>query len=111
MSITPRKRPKVTQGYSERMPTGCGNLYIQVNHDEQGLCEIFPTLGHTGGCACAQLEAIGRLVSVCLRCDVDVDVIVQQLNGIRCPSPAMDGENKVLSCADAISKVLKKEVK
>lgn len=117
MSIKPRKRPKVTTGYSERFPTGCGHIYIQVNRDEIGLCEVFITLGKTGGCACAQLEAIGRLVSVCLRCAVDTAVLVDHLKGIRCPSPvwdegkpADDPKNMILSCADAIGRVLEKEI-
>lgn len=111
MPITPRKRPKITQGFTEKIKTGCGNLYVTVNYDEEGICETFATLGKTGGCASAQIEGIGRLISQCLRSGMSVQVIVDELKGIRCPSSMMDGEVQVLSCADAISKVLAKEVK
>jgi ribonucleoside-diphosphate reductase alpha chain len=111
MPITPRKRPKITHGFTEKVQTGCGNMYVQVNHDDQGLCEVFGTLGKAGGCASGQLEGMCRMISLALRCDVSLEVIVEQLQGIRCPSPVFDEGNEVWSCPDAISKVLKKEVK
>ncbi|HUV46174.1 MAG TPA: ribonucleotide-diphosphate reductase subunit alpha, partial [Dehalococcoidia bacterium] len=62
--LIPRKRPKVTRGITERVSTGCGYIYVTVNFDEQGIAEVFATLGKAGGCAAAQLEAISRLVSI-----------------------------------------------
>ncbi|NQT28285.1 MAG: TSCPD domain-containing protein, partial [Candidatus Omnitrophica bacterium] len=61
-----------------------------------------------GGCAASQLEAVGRLVSLALRGGIDVKVIVEQLKGIRCPSPSWDKGKKIFSCADAIAWVLEK---
>ena len=105
---TPRKRAKVTSGFTERVTTGCGYIYVTVNSDENGICEVFSHLGKTGGCASAQLEATCRLISLALRSGVDVASVVRQLRGIRCPSIAWEEGKSILSCADAIASVLEK---
>ncbi len=106
--LTPRKRSKLTTGITEKVTTGCGNIYVTVNSDEQGICEVFSHLGKTGGCAAAQLEATCRLISLALRSGIDVASVVRQLRGIRCPSIAWEEGKSVLSCADAIASVLEK---
>ena len=108
--LTPRKRAKVTSGATERVTTGCGYLYVTVNSDERGICEVFSSLGKAGGCASAQLEATCRLISLALRSGVDVASVVRQLRGIRCPSIAWEAGKSVLSCADAIASVLEKHI-
>jgi len=105
---TPRKRAKITSGFTERITTGCGYIYVTVNSDENGICEVFSHLGKTGGCASAQLEATCRLISLALRSGVDVASVVRQLRGIRCPSIAWEEGKSILSCADAIASVLEK---
>jgi ribonucleoside-diphosphate reductase alpha chain len=109
--LSPRKRPKVTRGVTERVNTGCGYIYVTVNFDQQGISEIFSTLGKAGGCAAAQLEAISRLTSLALRSGIDIDSIVKHLRGIRCPSIAWEQGHATLSCADAIASVLEKYVR
>jgi len=109
--VTPRKRPKVTRGITERVSTGCGYIYVTLNFDEHGVVEVFSTLGKAGGCAAAQLEAISRLVSLTLRSGVDLASVVRQLRGIRCPSIAWEQGHAVTSCADAIASVLQKYIK
>jgi len=105
---SPRKRTKTTSGVTERVTTGCGYIYVTVNSDDEGICEVFSTLGKAGGCAQAQLEAICRLISLALRSGVDVASVVRQLRGIRCPSIAWEEGKSILSCADAIASVLEK---
>jgi ribonucleoside-diphosphate reductase alpha chain len=110
VGLVPRKRAKVTSGVTERVTTGCGYIYVTVNSDDQGICEVFSSLGKAGGCASAQLEATSRLISLALRSGVDVASIVRQLRGIRCPSIAWEEGKAVLSCADAIASVLEKHI-
>jgi len=106
--LAPRRRSKVTKGITERVTTGCGYIYVTVNSDEHGICEVFSHLGKSGGCAAAQLESTCRLISLGLRSGIDVASLVKQLKGIRCPSIAWENGKSILSCADAISGVLER---
>jgi len=107
ISISPRPRPQVVTGTATKITTGCGNLYITINEDEEGCpFEAFMQMGKAGGCAASQLEAIGRLVSLALRSDIDLKSIIDQLRGIRCPSPSWSKEGRIFSCADAIASVI-----
>jgi ribonucleoside-diphosphate reductase alpha chain len=106
-----RQRPEVTMGITEKVRVGCGNLYITVNYDENGICEVFTNVGKAGGCP-SQSEATSRLISVGLRGGMDVDEIIEQLKGIRCHSTLRQKSNKndikVLSCPDAIARTIEK---
>lgn len=105
--IVPRPRPEITTGITEKVKIGCGNLYVSVNSDGQGICEVFTNTGRAGGCS-SQSEATARLVSIALRAGLSTDSIIEQLKGIRCPACIRREGVKVTSCPDAIAKVIKK---
>jgi ribonucleoside-diphosphate reductase alpha chain len=104
--LSPRSRPRKTMGETIKFRTGCGTLFVTVNKDDNGLCEVFANLGKAGGCA-AQTEATCRAVSIGLRAGVGPGEFINQLKSIRCLSTiARRKTNKdisVVSCADAIA--------
>ena len=109
VSISPRPRQRKTDGQTIKFRMGCGTLFVAVNQDDNGLCEVFANLGKAGGCP-AQSEATCRVVSAALRCGVKPEVMIEQLRNIRCLSTiARRKDNKdidVLSCPDAIARAM-----
>ena len=95
--IIPRKRPEMIKGSTRLMKTGCGHLYITINEDEKGhLFELFTSMGKAGGCASSQAEAIGRLISLALRSNIDPCEVVNQLKGISCHQPSWADGGRIL---------------
>jgi ribonucleoside-diphosphate reductase alpha chain len=105
--LTPKPRGDVTFGATKKMITGCGNLYVTINEDEEGRpFEIFTQIGKAGGCAASQCEAIGRMASLALRSGIQPKDIVTQMRGISCHVPAGYGKEKILSCSDAVARAM-----
>ncbi len=107
--LLPRPRVYRTNGQTTKFRTGCGTLFVSVNRDAMGLCEVFANLGKAGGCP-SQSEATCRAVSVALRCGVDPKTLIEQLKGIRCLSTITRKRTTkgvgVLSCPDAIARAI-----
>jgi len=106
----PRRRPSVTRGVTERIRTGEGNIYVTINEDDEGVCEVFSTIGKAGGNAAAQSEAICRLISLALRSSIDPQEVIKALKGISGPAPVWENGEQILSTPDAIGKALERHL-
>ena len=110
-SVTPRKRPDIMRGTTYKMTTAYGTMFVTINDDDQGLpYEIFTTIGKNGGFFAAKTEAISRLASLALRSGISTSDVIDQLKGIRGPSPIWSEGTMILSIPDALARVLTKHV-
>ncbi|MCH9010364.1 MAG: adenosylcobalamin-dependent ribonucleoside-diphosphate reductase, partial [Chloroflexi bacterium] len=108
--LVPRRRPTTMSGITDRVRTGHGNMYVNVTFDEDGHAfEVFTTLGKSGGCDSAQLEAISRLISLALRSGIEPGQIIEHLSGITC-CPVWDDGVLVRSTPDAVALVLSRHL-
>ena len=103
-----RTRPDIVFGFTQKVKTGLGELYLTVNEVDGKPFEVFATIGKSGRSVTAKAEAIGRLVSLALRSGVDVADIVGQLKGIGGENPVFQKQGLLLSIPDAVSWVLEK---
>jgi ribonucleoside-diphosphate reductase alpha chain len=102
-----RKRPNVLRGTTRKMTSPLGDVYVTINEDDGNHpFEVFATLGKAGSVAMADVEAIGRLVSLALRFGIPVNEVYQQLRGISSDRAIGFGQNKVLSVPDAIAQAI-----
>ncbi|MCA9383998.1 hypothetical protein KC909_06580, partial [Candidatus Dojkabacteria bacterium] len=106
-----RDRPDVITGYTYKVNTDQGHLYLTVNEDETGIFEVFLSISKSGSYTAGYTQAVGRLVSTALRSGIKPDVIIDQLLGIRTSTPTMNkGGMIVYSVPDAVAKMLKKHI-
>ena len=93
-------------GFTQRVQTGLGTLYLTVNEMNGKPFEVFATIGKSGHSVTAKAEAIGRLVSLALRSGIDVKDITAQLRGIGGEHPVFRRKGLLLSIPDAVAWVL-----
>jgi len=112
VTIVPRERPDVIRGYTYRIKTAYGKLFVTVNDDDNGRSfEVFSHLGKAGGFFAAKAEAICRLISLALRSGIDPEEVIDQLKGIRGPTPSWTENGRmILSLPDAIAQILEKHL-
>jgi ribonucleoside-diphosphate reductase alpha chain len=104
-----RSRPELLRGTTRRIATPLGDLYVTITEDDKGQpFEVFMSLGKAGGALMADVEAIGRLISLALRSGIPLKEIHRQLRGISSDRAIGLGPNKVLSVPDAVGIALEK---
>ena len=103
-----KERPETVEGFTTKMKTGLGNLYVNITEYKGRPFEVFAIIGKSGNSTTAKTEAIGRLVSLALRAGIRVEDIVEQLKGIGGEHPIFQKSGLVLSIPDAIAKIFEK---
>jgi ribonucleoside-diphosphate reductase alpha chain len=98
-----RSRPELLRGTTRRMETPLGTLYVTITEDDRGQpFEVFMSLGKAGGALMADVEAMGRLISLSLRSGIPLKEIYRQVRGISSDKVMGLGASKVLSVPDAV---------
>jgi ribonucleoside-diphosphate reductase alpha chain len=98
-----RSRPELLRGATRRLETPLGTLYVTITEDDRGQpFEVFMSLGKAGGALMADVEALGRLISLALRSGIPINEIYRQVRGISSDRVIGLGPNKVLSVPDAV---------
>jgi ribonucleoside-diphosphate reductase alpha chain len=104
-----RSRPDLLKGSTRRVESPLGTMYVTITEDDKGQpFEVFMSLGKAGGALMADVEAIGRLISLALRSGVPLPEIYRQLRGISSDRAVGLGPHKVMSVPDAIGIAIEK---
>src|SRR5436190_7065653 len=104
-----RSRPDLLKGSTRRIESPLGTMYVTITEDDRGQpFEVFMSLGKAGGALMADVEAIGRLISLALRSGVPLPEIYRQLRGSSSDRAVGLGSNKVMSVPDAIGIAIEK---
>jgi len=104
-----RSRPDLLKGSTRRVESPLGTMYVTITEDDKGQpFEVFMSLGKAGGALMADVEAIGRLISLALRSGIPLKEIYRQLRGISSDRAVGLGPSKVLSVPDAIGIAIEK---
>lgn len=105
---TPIERPRSLSGETYRIKTEMGNLYVTVNGTDEAPLEVFANIAKSGSSSRAFTEAIARLISLALRCNVKPEEIVDELTLIRGTRPVVQQEDgrAVVSVPDGIAKAI-----
>ena len=110
LSSSPVGRPRVLHGFTYKVNTGQGSLYITINTDEMETpIEVFANIGKSGGDTAALAEAIGRLISIALQKGVNLAELSQTLIGITGSKPVWNEGNLIKSVPDGIGQILLSE--
>jgi len=99
-------RPEVLEGQTWKVPTGHGNMYVNLNFHESRVVELFANIGKSGASTNAQIEALGRVISMALQHGVPASDIAKQLRGINSDKPVYHNQRLIRSAPDAIAWVL-----
>jgi ribonucleoside-diphosphate reductase alpha chain len=108
--LHPKERPRSLPSVTDKIKTGFGNLYVTISYFNQKPFEVFASIGKSGYSTMADVEALGRLISLAMRSGVDSKEIITQLKGIGGSEPIFTEGGLVQSLPDAIAKVLERHI-
>ena len=100
------QRPKRLTGFTERVKTGQGNMYVTINEWSGKPMECFLEIGKSGGNKKAEAEALGRLSSCIWQLGGNEKLLYDQLIGIAGKDIVWEEGRPVLSIYDALAKVI-----
>ncbi len=104
-----RSRPEMLRGTTRRVDTPLGTMYVTITEDDKGQAfEVFMSLGKAGGALMADVEALGRLISLALRSGISMKEIHRQLRGISSDRVIGLGASRVMSVPDAVGIALER---
>jgi ribonucleoside-diphosphate reductase alpha chain len=105
-----QSRPDVLHGVTQRIDTGYGKLYVNINEDPEAdrPFELFANIGNSGGFTASFTEALAKTISTALRAGVDPNEIAEELQGIRSPKVAWDKGEQIQSIPDAIGTAMRR---
>jgi ribonucleoside-diphosphate reductase alpha chain len=113
-------RPRVLNGYTSIIQSGCGKLHVTVNFDGDNPVEVYARSSSGGGCE-ANTNCIGRIISRMLQLGCSVDDVLEQLHSTRCPTAMKNKDAKISdlaehaifikSCPDGIARAIEIAIK
>ncbi len=106
---TRKANPNGATSHTYKFDVACGKIKIVVIMENNEPVEVFPR-NVNGGCEALQ-EAVGRLSTLLLESNIDLDCITEQLDKIicmACKTAKTKGKEVYLSCGKAVSDALKK---
>ena len=106
----PQDRPNSLPSVTDKIKTGFGNLYVTISYYNKKPFEVFTSIGKSGYTTMADAEALGRMISLALRSNVDPKEVISQLKGIGGSEPIFTEGGLVQSLPDAIAKVLERHI-
>ncbi|ABB77927.1 ribonucleotide reductase alpha chain [environmental halophage 1 AAJ-2005] len=109
--VEPRERPDSLPGITQRIDTGYGKLYVNINEDVDGYpFEVFCNIGNSGGFTSSFTESLAKVVSSALRARIDPEEIQNDLEGIRSPKVAWDRGEQISSIPDAVGTAIRRHL-
>jgi ribonucleoside-diphosphate reductase alpha chain len=108
--IRPVALPEIMPCVRVRQFTPFGNMHVKISVEPQTGVEreVFAQLGKGGDLANSDLEAICRILSLFLRCNGELMMAVNQLDGIGSSLSVPTKEGRIKSLADGLAHALRK---
>ena len=97
------ERPECLEGYTQRLSTPCGDLYLTLNEHQGSLCEVRSILGKSGTCYNIMFQTLSMFLSVMLQEGISKEkikhILLHQFEG-RCGQKIFQNGEEYHSCID-----------